>query len=1088
MAQPIAIYSAALEFNPPSEIANLDFWEQNVLSNLDDAIAYYQNAFELYPPDHPDRLVCLYNIATSIGFRFQQQNEISDVEMSISLHRMALNLMPSDHHDHPSVLHNLAASLQTKYEHQDEQRVASDVDEAILLGRQALDLRPPGHVYRSLTLNNLAISLQTRFKEQHAVSDIDEAIEFGRAALELRSLDHPCRFASVDNLVTSLLLRYEDTKDVADLNEVIQLQRDTLALCPEGNSYRSKCLSALAGSVRCRFERQGDFTDLDEAISLHREALDHRPIGHPDRSESLYELTSVLELRFERKSTSEDLDESISLHRAAVDLHPRGHRSRPIYLSNLAATLQTRFYHQSTASDLDEAITVYREGMELCPSDYAFRPTLINNLAVGLQSRYQREHTAADLDDAIAFHQAALDLYPADHAYRSSSLFNLALCTRMKYEREKTLTDLDEAIRLYREVLVVRPEDHPDRSQSLDGLAAVLCLRFEQEKTIVDLDEAICLRRTALDLRPRGHHRRFPCLRELAESLLTRFEVRGHTGDLDEAFGLYSELAQTPLSVSHSDVSATRSWASAAEKFKHESGLTAYRSALQYILQYVNSVPPSLELFQRIKQVVSSIPMDSFSYCLRHDAPTTAVELLEQGRMIFWTQFNRLRLQRDDLLALEDAGGTFAKEYKDLSFQLRELFEKPGDLQTPKTHGLMSELDDLISRIRKLPNFDHFLSSPSFSELKGAARDGPVIIVNASSYSCDALVVFATGDPVHVPLKITMEKVSRLASDFKSLTGGVFAPRETPLDTKEKDESNATTDAEEKRAVHLETVLRELRDLVVDPVMCALQRITLPGSRIWWCPTAEFMSLPLHAVTFCMENSTRVADGYIPSYTPSLSALSQTRKRAFHISDEKSLHLAFVSVGDSYQGEYLVVVRQKLEALAARFDSADEKHVFTQLEGEEATVRSVTGVLGSNNWIYLACHHDVNPNQPFESSLVLHDGFLALKKIIQGELAKPCFVFLPASFTSVGDADVPDEAIHISAALYFSRFPSIVATLGVVDDQYAPQIAVAFYDNLLEVSDSAEYPRVAEAWQKTMKTLEDKIPLQQRVCLMHVGI
>lgn len=1086
MAQPIAITSAAIEFNPPNEIANLDFWEQDVLSNLDDAIAYYQNALELYPPDHPDRSVCLFNIATSLSFRFQQQKEITDIEMSISLHRMTLDLLPSNHPDYSSTLHNLAASLQTKYEHQ-EQSMLSDVDEAILLGRQALNLRPPGHVYRSVTLNNLAISLQTRFKEQGVASDIDEAIEFGRVALELRSPSHPCHLSSIDNLSTSLLLRYEDGKDASDLNEVIRLQRDALEICPDENLYRSKCLSALASSLRRRFECQGEFTDLDETISLHREALDLRPIGHPNRARSLHELTISLELRFKRKSTSEDLDEAVFLQRAAVDLYPRDHCSQPINLSNLAATLQTRFYHRDIVSDLDEAIAVFQEAMELCPLDHAFRPLLINNLAVGLQTRYKREHTARDLDEAIVFHQTALELCFDGHSQRSVSVFNLALCTKMRYHRDKSSSDLDESVRLYREVLVLRPEGHPDRSEGLAGLAAVLCVRCKRNKLISDLNEAIGLQRAALDLRPHGHHHRFSRLHELAQSLLARFKVHGHTTDFDEAFRLYSELSRIPLSVSLDDVKATRSWVSAAEKFKHESGLTAYCTALQFILRHTTSIPSSVEQFQRVKQAMSSIPMDAFSYCLRHGMPKTAVELLDQGRMVFWNQFSRLRLPREDLSALERAEPTLTEEYEKLSEQLKGLFDKPGDLQTPETRALMSQLDNLISRVREVPNFSNFLSPLPFSDLRAAARDGPVIIVNASSHTCDALIVLATCDPVHIPLNITMDKVSRLASDFRSLTA-VDVSCETSLYTEKTEEPN-TIHGEGEGGILLETILCELRDLVVNPIIHALQGVASPSSRIWWCPSAEFMTLPLHAAASYAVNDTSSGASYISSYTPSLFALIQARKHLSGYSSDNLSHFAAVGAGELYRNEDLVVVGQKLEVLAARSESIGEKTTRTHIEGEAATIESVTRVLGNNHWIHLTCQYNVNPKQPFESALVLHDGRLTINKIIQGELANSFFAFLLASeSTSVVDADVPDEAIHIAAALYFTGFPSIVATLGVIDDQCGHRIASAFYDNLFEASNNTKYPQIAEALQKTMSTLGNEIPLQQRVCFMHIGV
>jgi len=42
--------------------------------------------------------------------------------------------------------------------------------------------------------------------------------------------------------------------------------------------------------------------------------------------------------------------------------------------------------------------------------------------------------------------------------------------------------------------------------------------------------------------------------------------------------------------------------------------------------------------------------------------------------------------------------------------------------------------DDVVTRIRMLPDFSRFLLPPLFSDLQKAAEHGPVIIVNASRY------------------------------------------------------------------------------------------------------------------------------------------------------------------------------------------------------------------------------------------------------------------------------------------------------------------------------------------------------------------
>src|SRR6267154_757437 len=80
----------------------------------------------------------------------------------------------------------------------------------------------------------------------------------------------------------------------------------------------------------------------------------------------------------------------------------------------------------------------------------------------------------------------------------------------------------------------------------------------------------------------------------------------------------------------------------------------------------------------------------------------------------------------------------------------------------------------------------------------------------------------------------------------------------------------------------LRSVLKELYDLVGRPVIKKLNELNVPKqSRVWWCPTSVFCSLPLHAMGPIPSDVGRpryFLDLYIPSYIPSLSALIESRK------------------------------------------------------------------------------------------------------------------------------------------------------------------------------------------------------------------
>ncbi len=73
-----------------------------------------------------------------------------------------------------------------------------------------------------------------------------------------------------------------------------------------------------------------------------------------------------------------------------------------------------------------------------------------------------------------------------------------------------------------------------------------------------------------------------------------------------------------------------------------------------------------------------------------------------------------------------------------------------------------------------------------------------------------------------------------------------------------------------------------LYDLVSRPVIKGLNELNVPEqSRVWWCPTSVFCPLPLHAIGPIPSGvgpPRYFLNLYIPSYTPSLSTLMESRK------------------------------------------------------------------------------------------------------------------------------------------------------------------------------------------------------------------
>ena len=478
-----------------------------------------------------------------------------------------------------------------------------------------------------------------------------------------------------------------------------------------------------------------------------------------------------------------------------------------------ANSLFARFEEGRGTSYIDDATVLDREALELCAPGHPKRSDSLTQLASHLVDRHGQLGATGDLEEVIVLNREALDLCPQGHPDRSVPLINLAIGLHARYKQLGALQDLDEAIVLDREALDLFPQGHPNRPGSLNNLSLHLSSRYKQLGEMQDLDEAIALGRETLDLCPQGHPIRSISSDNLASHLCDRFTRSKQLQDKEELFSLCAQLAHVSHIVSSNDLTAARSWTRVAERFQHPTILLAYETYLRLLVQHLATLPSLPQHLVILKTHTSSLAVDAFSACLRNGDSAHAVELLEQGRGVFWSQLTRLRSPLDDVMIACPAGTTLADEFTRLAVLIRDALDSPGADHHESLCSLNLKMQTVVTNIRELPGLSRFLLLSLFPDLQRAASGGPIIIVNASKFGCDALVVFLDRDPVHIPLHITQKGVRELSNELHILT-----VRATRADVTRE----------------LAFFLRELWVQIVSPIVDCLQT-TLPSqSRIWW--------------------------------------------------------------------------------------------------------------------------------------------------------------------------------------------------------------------------------------------------------------
>lgn len=85
--------------------------------------------------------------------------------------------------------------------------------------------------------------------------------------------------------------------------------------------------------------------------------------------------------------------------------------------------------------------------------------------------------------------------------------------------------------------------------------------------------------------------------------------------------------------------------------------------------------------------------------------------------------------------------------------------------------------------------------------------------------------------------------------------------------------------------------------------------------------------------------------------------------------------------------------------------------------------------LPSAQFVHLACHGVSDAKDVLHSGFVFHDGMVELSALMNVTVENGCFAFLSACESAMGDKDLPDENMHLAAAMMFMGYRSVIGTL-----------------------------------------------------------
>jgi len=1016
---------------------------------LDSSINRLQNVMLLLPRTDPHRLFSVHRLAMATFTRFLSSGQQGDLEQSILSFTEAIYLLRTRDAT-PSLInifYNLTSSVFLRVM---ESRRPEDVKSCVryfrYLHRQwhEVSMKFPVPVTSALVH---ALAVQVLLE----LGDVDQDIEeMADLCDELLNSDLSIKFLTepIADFARAIYLHSNDHFEWKSRSEkVIDCLRKAIVCLPGLHQVPM----VLVRSLYLRFVVAPSDDDYEEAMVTLDRILTFRGSGDgpsPYRVEALVFATMLADIRFATYGKPEHLEHAIYCYRTSLDGFSI---EDPVHTWHIRRLSELEELRLDRTANTQDALSIPSESAKL-PS---FRE-LIASLP---------ETMAAKSNSTVAFKKHFQALEPS----YISQLTDIA--------------NIKEGIKYCRHLLVSYPRSELAFAARL-VLGILLHRAFHLTHKIGYLNEAISAARDGIDASgPLSS--RVVLVGELVSFLSTRLGLLRHEEDLHEVMQLFPTAANFSLAGSHGQLVTSFNWATIARYFGHPSASTAYDHAMS-LMRASLTFAPTLDIqHSRLVAIRSlhTIPLDYASYRIDTGHLEQAMDILEQGRGLLWSEMRGLRTSIHQIrLADSNLADKFSAVNRELetltmALSLSNNIDGNDDLEGMDPYGhtvvrkqkLLEDRKKLITQIQALSGFDTFLKPPSFDTLRSAASHGPVIIISHCKWRSDILILLHNSPPSLVPTSYDFYICANKLQDQ------LLRERKKGLES----------DAYE---VALRAVLKELYELVGRPVIKRLNELNIPEqSRVWWCPTSVFCSFPLHAmgpIPSDVGPPRYFLDLYIPSYTPSLWALIESRKPNLQTFKKPSM---------------LLVVQPDASMVRALEDMRAVQRASpwaTTLIGATATPAVVLERLRDHRFVHIVCHGLLEPGRPFDSSFKLYQGKrLSLLDIVRSQLPNAEFAFLAACHTAeLTDESPADEALHLAAAMQYCGFRSVVGTMWAMADTDGRDIAENFYKSVFSGSIKQgvyHHERTAEALRDAVVRLRGKkgrgMTLERWVNYVHYG-
>ncbi|KAG6364092.1 hypothetical protein INS49_005690 [Diaporthe citri] len=1000
----------------------------------------------------PDEACWLHGLALQLIRRLEKAPDPSTESKAI---RFAERCVAGTDSSHPHLLSHRMLLVEVRDSHCDQTTDPAILNQAIDNVEAIQSIMPADHESSYSILCELGRLYESRFEQSHATKDIDSVVGLSRLLAETAHIDDPLRPCKFHHLSQDLYHYFKHSKNLAKLDQAIDEGSFAVSVTPEDHRHRVEHLAAQGQLLDSRFQETNRLEDINEAIDIAERVLKATPEDDPKRGHRLHQLGERLGGRFDRTGLMPDLHRAIEEIMNSIAITPTDDPDRSGPLNCLAIWFGRRFEALGATNDLEQAIKNAQEAVEITAPGHPRYGMNSNTLANLLGLRYARTRDLQVLADAIKAAEAALGECPEDSDERPCRLHGLSELLETRYQHQKSPQDLERAIEKAAISAASTPEGHPHQSIHLDGLAKLLERRFLKDSVRADLDEAINSSRRAVEAIPTNHLHAAELLGTLGMLLKRRHESLQdpNPNDFDESLSCFRRSWDCSNASPSVRIQAAKN---AAELLASQLNWTESSSLLQSAVELIPLVSPrSLDHVDKQYALgeLSGLASRAAAAVLNHrSCASDALKLLELGRNVIAGHL--LDMRNNDIFALGELDEELAKRFVSLRDELDAVVkvgpdEKPfaWEARNRRRQQADQEFREVIEEIRTRPGFESFLQPPTAEDIRAAASQGPIVVVNASPYRCDAFI-------------IETEQIRSLKLD------GVTV-------------DDIKTNVESLRTTRLPSVLEWSWAAIARPILTALSFdqpvLDDQWSRLWWVLTGPLGHLPMHAAgRHDQGNRETVLDRVISSYASSVKSILYDRKRGFrHAAGNTQGNAVLISMSKTPGHSELQFTAPEIAEVMRICPSLNLNAVTPVLCKDD-----VLGHLKLCETFHFAGHGMSDPSEPSKSSLYLDDW--QSNPLTVGDLRElklretaPWLGYLSACSTGEIRAEkLIDETIHLVSAYQLAGFRHVVGTLWEVSDRYCVDMARAFYEGL-RGRDKTDFA-VARALHTAVRAIRDR--------------